>query len=239
MCYTFFLSAGLPAFIRKCRYYHTGVVYILLTMLKEKPNEKGFVSILETLIASIIVVISITAAGFIINSGLKISSQAQNTAYASSLAEQTFLKASALPYRQLATVSAGLGNNVIDLQNNKTDGCSPINSIFSGETVIVSNNGIGLPYCEVKTRNNLGGIEFNIQTYVTEYPQTAENNKNNVSFTATTFLEAKIVHVQISWFEGDLDGNNIPILKTLKAEKIFVPTISECFPTEEGVTCLN
>ena len=208
-------------------------------MLKEKTNEQGFVSILETLVASIIVVISITAAGFIINTGLKISSQAQNTAYASYLAEQTLLKTSLLPYHQLETNLTGANNTIIDLPNNKTDGCVSINSLPSNINIIISETGTGVPYCEVKTRDNTGGIEFNIQSYVTNYTKETENTLNNVSLTNETVLEAKIVHVQISWFEGDLDENNIPILKTLTAEKIFTPTISECFTTEEGVTCLN
>jgi hypothetical protein len=206
-----------------------------------KKSESGLVSILETLIASIIVVISITAAGLIINAGLKISSHAQNTIQAVTYADQVYLKAAALPYHKLSLQPIGVGANLLNLSEGKTTGCNILGANFNGEQVLLSDGEHGLTYCEVKTRNNAIGTEFNVQTHVTKYSTSSEIlNNNSADLLSVAGFEAKIVTVQVSWFEGELDEFGNPILKTIKSSKVFTPKTSECIKNDLGeVSCLN
>lgn len=207
---------------------------------KLKKEESGLVSILETLIASIVVVISITAAGLIINAGLKIASNAQNTTQAVNFSEQVYLKASQIPYHKLSTVSPGANVNTVDLTIGKTDGCKTLENNFAGEPMITTLTDLGLTYCEIKTRGGAGGTEFNIQTHVTRYSKANESSKTVSDLTTAIGFEAKIVHVEVSWFEGELDELGRPILRTVKSSKVFTPTASDCIkPLEGGVVCLN
>jgi hypothetical protein len=205
-----------------------------------RKEESGLVSILETLVASIVVVISITAAGLIINAGLKIASNAQNTTQAVAYSEQVYLKAATMPYHKLSTITPGANVNTVDLTIGKTDGCKTLENNFAGEPMITTLTDTGLTYCEVKTRGGNSGTEFNIQTNVTRYSKANEASKTVSDLTTASGFEAKLISVEVSWFEGELDELGRPILRTVKSSRIFTPNASECIkPLEGGVACLN
>lgn len=134
----------------------------------------------------------------------------------------------------------GSNVNTVDLDIGKTDGCKTLGNSFAGELMVTTLVEDGLPYCETKTRNNDGGTEFNIQTNITIYSKSSEASKTLSDLTTVNSFEAKLVSVEVSWFEGELDETGKPILRTVKSSRIFTPNASECIKSlEGGVLCLN
>lgn len=205
----------------------------------KKNTENGYASIVETLIASIILVISVTSAGVIINSGLKIKLEADSTTKALEYTQQIITQIKTTPYSDLGIITTGGDNtNVINFSNNDTEGCTPVAATFGGQSEILSTN--GLPYCQVFTPSSNAGLTFSAETHVTEYSKTLEASKTPSDISSSEDFNAKKATIIVRWFEGDLDSNGDPIMKSVRNELILTPTLDSCIPTvnNEGGECL-
>jgi len=207
----------------------------MLEKLKgKKINESGYASIVETLVASIVLVISVTAAGLIINSGLKISLEAKNTTTAIGHIQDTISQIKATPYSELGLQTTGGNNdNTLNLTTNDTAGCDSLTATFQGVSQILNANGV--PYCQVISPPGGEGIPFNIQTHITAHTQSAESALTTETLTNVSNFNAKKATIIASWFEGDLDTNGLPVMKTVQNEIILSPKTDICVPTVAGV----
>lgn len=202
-------------------------------------KENGYASIVETLVASVILVIAVTAAGVIINSGLRISLQANNTTKALEHAQDTLAAIKAKPYSQLGLITSGSDNqNIVNFDTLDTEGCTPFEATFEGSNEIV--NPAGVPYCQIKTPLDVG-VDFNVETHITEYTNSDETLRTASNLETVNTLNAKKATIIVTWFEGQLDNNGRPEMKSIKVETILTPPLDSCVPdtTGEGVTCLS
>jgi hypothetical protein len=206
---------------------------------KTKIKENGYASIVETLVASVIIVIAVTAAGIIINSGLRISLQATNTTKALEHAQDTLAAIKAKPYSQLGLITSGGANqNIINLSTLDTEGCTPLQATFEGNNEII--NPAGVPYCQIKTPLDVG-VDFNVETHITEYDNSDETLRTVSNLETINTISGKKVTIIVTWFEGNLDNSGQPEMKSVKVETIITPPLDTCIPdtTGAGVTCVS
>lgn len=208
--------------------------------LTKKIKENGYASIVETLVSSVILVIAVTAAGVIINSGLRISLQANNTTKALEHAQDTLTVINATPYQNLGLITSGGDNqNTVNLSTVDTDGCSPFSATFESATQIT--NASGVPYCQIIYPPVGDGITYNIETHITEYDITTEETKTESDLENISPIEAKKITIIVSWFEGEIDELGAAQMKNVRTETILTPTIDTCVPdaTGSGTVCLQ
>lgn len=206
-------------------------------IFKLKSNEHGFTGLVETLVGSVIMFISLTATALVITQGLQTNIIANNHSRAVVILDTAMLKAKNVPYANLGVkITGGENSNVINPAGKDVTGCPPFETTFEGEPVVESTRGVD--YCQVKTNADNGGTKFNVQTVVTEVNLAgAENDQQDSNTSEVSTFQAKRVSVIVSWYDNKKDAAKNPIMRQVQSEITITPKIGDCIPAPLGGTC--
>lgn len=192
-------------------------------------NEKGFSSLIETLVGSIIMVIAITGAGLVINDNMQVKLEAMNQNKAATLIDNVFTKAKGMPYGELSVY-----NTMIPARDTFSyKGCdNSLSTSFEGESEITSTSeSYGLPFCVKEQQVNGKGIGFNIETHVTNVGLSGLNNDLlNMNAININGFHGKRITVIVSWYDGEKDSNDLPVMRYSQAEITLTPNLGDCVP---------
>lgn len=192
-------------------------------------NEDGFGSLIETLVGSIIMVIGITGAGLVINNALQVNLQSLNQNKAATIINDVFNDAKGLEYSQLAVYNT----NFPARDDFSIVGCENVlNGSFENETEITTTSeSIGLPFCVKEKQPNGKGISFNVETHVTNVGINGINNDlNGLNSLSINGFYGKRVTVIVTWYEGEKDSNELPVMVSAQSEMTFAPSLGDCVP---------
>lgn len=213
-------------------------MFVKMKNFLKRLNENGYAGLVETLVGSVMVLLTMGATAIAINAGLQSTVEARSNSQAVTLIEKQFIKAKNMPYKTLSIKTTGDDNtNTQDPAGADTVGCRYYSSEFESETHITSTN--GLDYCQVISRDNGVGSKFNVETHVTEITSTdvlKDLDGVYYNFDAGNFT-AKRVTVIVSWFSGEFDVNKLPIMRSAQSEIVLTPGLGDCVPS--GIATSN
>lgn len=201
-----------------------------------QPREDGYGGIVESLVGSVITFIAMAATALAINGSLQTSLSSQNFTKAAAYIQEVFSIAKNTDYNKLGIVITGNDNtNTINVNNKDITGCTAYGITFEEEFHNEKSN--GLPYCQIKTQQGGVGINFNVETHITNVGLTEINNDlRGQTGLNSGIMYAKRVTVIVTWYEGDRTVNDTPIMRRAEAEMLITPPMGFCPPSISGLT---
>ena len=204
-------------------------------IFNSRTREDGYGGIIESLVGSVITFIAMAGTALAINGSLQTSLSAQNYTKAATYIQEVFAIARNVDYNQLGINITGNDNlETIDLNNKDIVGCNPYLQTFENE--FHNEESGGMDYCQIKEPSSGIGINFNIETHITNVGTDELSNdfRGQFGFSNGT-VYAKRVTVIVTWYEGDKDVNDLPIMRSAESEILITPSMGFCPPSMTGV----
>lgn len=194
---------------------------IIYQRLRNRSREEDGMSLVEVIIAALILVLVLVFTAVGVTSAFGISSKTENRGKAIQMINEQIAVAKQASYAQLGLTTPASGDDV--------SGCAPFATTFNNEQqVIVPNKYPGLDYCSKKQYSNVG-ITFYIETDVTYIQDGSYDSASEPVTTTNTGFVPKRVTVTVRWSES-ADENGNAVQSSTKMSWVRTPSIMDCIP---------